>query len=118
MIAFGKPSPQANEICSKGALIFIDLDNFKTLNDTLGHDKGDVLLKQVAERLKIALREHDTVARFGGDEFVVMLDQLDVDYEVAQKQVGIVGEKITNTLNQAYDLGGVQYFSSPTLGAT
>lgn len=101
-----------------GALIFIDLDNFKTLNDTLGHDKGDVLLKQVAARLKIALRECDTVARFGGDEFVVMLDQLDVDYEIAQKQVGVVGEKIINTLNQAYDLGGVQYFSSPTLGAT
>lgn len=101
-----------------GALIFIDLDNFKTLNDTLGHDKGDILLVQVAERLKDCLRESDTVARFGGDEFVVMLDQLDNDHESAQKQVEAVGDKIIHALNLAYDLNGVPYFSSPTLGAT
>lgn len=101
-----------------GALIFIDLDNFKTLNDTLGHDKGDILLVQVAERLKDCLRDSDTVARFGGDEFVVMLDQLDMDHASAQQQVEAVGEKIIHSLNLAYDLKGVPYFSSPTLGAT
>lgn len=101
-----------------GALIFIDLDNFKTLNDTLGHDKGDALLVQVAARLKTCLRDSDTVARFGGDEFVVMLDQLDAEHANAQKQVEAVGDKIIYALNQVYDLNGVSYFSSPTLGAT
>lgn len=101
-----------------GALIFIDLDNFKTLNDTSGHDKGDALLKRVATRLLSCLRDGDTVARFGGDEFVVMLDGLDTQESVAVKQVEVVGDKIIASLNQPYDLGGQHYFSSPTLGAT
>jgi diguanylate cyclase (GGDEF)-like protein/PAS domain S-box-containing protein len=101
-----------------GALIFIDLDNFKTLNDTLGHEKGDALLKRVATRLLSCLRDGDTVARFGGDEFVVMLDNLDETMDVAIQQVEKVGDKIIQSLNQPYDLGGQQYFSSPTLGAT
>jgi len=101
-----------------GALIFIDLDNFKTLNDTSGHDKGDALLKQVATRLLSCLRDGDTVARFGGDEFVVMLDGLDTQEPIAMNQVEKVGEKIIASLNQPYDLGGQHYFSSPTLGAT
>jgi len=103
---------------SYGALIFIDLDNFKTLNDTSGHDKGDALLKQVAMRLLSCLRDGDTVARFGGDEFVVMLDGLDTQEPIAMHQVEKVGEKIIASLNQPYDLGGQHYFSSPTLGAT
>ncbi len=101
-----------------GALIFIDLDNFKTLNDTSGHDKGDALLKRVATRLLSCLRDGDTVARFGGDEFVVMLDGLDTQESNAIHQVESVGGKIIASLNQPYDIGGQHYFSSPTLGAT
>ncbi len=78
-----------------GAMLFIDLDNFKTLNDTYGHDKGDSLLKQVAKRLSDCVREGDTVARFpGGDEFIVMLETLDSDVEVAASQAEMMGEKI------------------------
>ena len=101
-----------------GALIFIDLDNFKTLNDTMGHDMGDALLKQVALRLQDCLRDCDTVARFGGDEFVVMLENLDVAPFEAKNQVEIVGAKIIQALNQPYEIVPHGYYSTPSLGAT
>ncbi len=101
-----------------GALMFIDLDNFKTLNDTLGHDMGDALLMHVALRLQCCLRDCDTVARFGGDEFVVMLENLDAAPFEAKKQVEIVGTKILNALNQPYDIVPNGYYSTPSLGAT
>ena len=101
-----------------GALLFIDLDNFKTLNDTLGHDKGDVLLEQVAYRLSGCVREDDTVARFGGDEFVVMLEGLSGNAEEAASQTRVVGEKILAALNQSYQIAGHSHHSTSSIGAT
>lgn len=101
-----------------GALLFIDLDNFKSLNDTLGHDIGDMLLTQVAKRLVSCMREGDTVARQGGDEFVVMLEDLSQNPEEAANQTGVVGEKILTVLNQPYQLANHEYHSTPSIGVT
>ncbi|MCT6716866.1 EAL domain-containing protein [Acidovorax sp. K2F] len=99
-----------------GALLFIDLDNFKTLNDTLGHDQGDLLLQQVAQRLNTCVRSVDTVARLGGDEFVVMLEELSPKpHELALHARG-VGEKILAMLAVPYALQGYQYRSTPSIG--
>jgi len=102
----------------RGALLFIDLDNFKTLNDTLGHDMGDLLLKEVAKRLLGSVRECDTVARLGGDEFVVMLHDLGEQAPEAAGQSRIVGEKILGVLNRPYDLNGLEYHNTPSVGIT
>ena len=99
-----------------GALIFIDLDHFKTLNDTKGHDVGDMLLQQVAARLKSSLRESDTVARLGGDEFVVMLENLSENKLDAKTRVRNVGNKILQTLTKPYDLAGYNHRSTPSIG--
>jgi diguanylate cyclase (GGDEF)-like protein len=101
-----------------GALLFIDLDNFKTLNDTLGHDMGDLLLKQVAQRLTRSVREGDTVARFGGDEFVVVLAGLGLVDGDAAISIEKAGEKILATLNQPYQLGDVPRHSTASIGIT
>ena len=101
-----------------GALLFLDLDHFKTLNDTLGHEVGDLLLRQVADRLKTCVRREDTVARLGGDEFVVMLDELSPHSEEAAAHARRVGEKILRTLNLPYELNGHTYHSTPSIGAT
>ena len=101
-----------------GALLFIDLDNFKTLNDTLGHDIGDLLLKQVAERLITCVRAGDSIARLGGDEFVVMLVNLSANKTDAASQAETVGEKILSTLNQAYQLNAVASRSTASIGVT
>ncbi len=101
-----------------GALLFIDLDNFKTLNDTLGHDIGDLLLQQVSQRLFTCVREGDTVARLGGDEFVVMLENLSDDMRKSATQTEIVGEKILATLNQRYHLASHVHHSTPSIGVT
>jgi diguanylate cyclase (GGDEF)-like protein/PAS domain S-box-containing protein len=87
-----------------GALMFLDLDYFKQLNDTHGHAMGDLLLIEVAARITHCVREADTVARFGGDEFVVMLSELDTDKAKSATQAGIVAEKIRATLNEPYVL--------------
>ena len=85
-----------------GAVIFLDLDNFKPLNDTHGHDVGDLLLIKVAYRITSCVRETDTVARFGGDEFVVMLGELDVDKAESAVQASLIAEKIRTTLSEPY----------------
>ncbi len=102
----------------KGALLFIDLDNFKTLNDTLGHVMGDMLLKQVAERLATSVREGDTVARLGGDEFVVMLEDLSEQAIDAAEHVEVIGEKILAVVSEDYRLGTQAYRITTSIGAT
>ncbi|MCF8199216.1 MAG: PAS domain S-box protein [Sulfuritalea sp.] len=101
-----------------GAVMFIDLDRFKTLNDTLGHDMGDLLLKQVAERLISCVREGDTVARLGGDEFVVVLGGLSAAMDEAAAQAEAVGEKLLAALNQTYRLVNVDHRSGASIGIT
>jgi len=101
-----------------GALMFIDLDNFKILNDTLGHDMGDQLLQEVASRISACVRECDTVARLGGDEFVVMLTGLDGDPEAAAAHTQKVGGKILDRLNQVYYLASHERYCSASIGIT
>ena len=107
-----------NRNASYGAVLFLDLDHFKTLNDTLGHDMGDVLLQQVAQRLTDSVREGDTVARLGGDEFVVVLESLHTHPREASNHAKAVGEKILAALNQPYRLGDVDYRNTASIGAT
>ncbi len=101
----------------EGALLFIDLDNFKNLNDTHGHDMGDVLLQQVAKRLEACVRQGDTVSRLGGDEFVLMLEDLSNDAIEAAKQTEFIAEKVLAVLNHPYLLGSCEYHSTPSIGA-
>ena len=103
---------------SHGALLFIDLDNFKMLNDTLGHHMGDLLLEQVAMRLQACVRDADTVARLGGDEFVVMLEDLGEVAAEAASQTEVVAKKVLQALNHQFSLGSHQLHSSPSIGVT
>ncbi|MFZ4479515.1 MAG: bifunctional diguanylate cyclase/phosphodiesterase [Rhodoferax sp.] len=100
------------------AMLFIDLDDFKTLNDTLGHDKGDLLLKQIAQRLIACVREGDTVARLSGDEFVVLLENLSEDVRDAATQAQTVCGKILDALGQPYQLDGHGHHSTASIGVT
>jgi diguanylate cyclase (GGDEF)-like protein/PAS domain S-box-containing protein len=105
---------------SHGALMILDLDNFKSLNDTQGHDVGDRLLIEVAHRLMATLRLDDTVARLGGDEYVVLIESLDQNEAGAASRAEEIAEKIRNALNQPYVLGGseAEYFSTTSIGLT
>ncbi len=102
----------------KGSLLFIDLDNFKNLNDTLGHDIGDLLLQQVSLRLGYCLRQGDTVARLGGDEFVVMLLDLSEQSIEAAAQTEAIGEKILAALSQPYELDKHIHRCTASVGVT
>jgi len=102
----------------KGALLFIDLDDFKTLNDTLGHKTGDLLLQEVARRLAQHVRDADTVARLGGDEFVVILEDLSENIEEAASQARGVAEKILDSICQTYLLAGRECLSTSSIGIT
>lgn len=99
-----------------GALLFIDLDNFKTVNDTLGHAAGDLLLHHVALRLVACVRHEDTVARLGGDEFVVMLEGLREDPAAAAEQVTVTSRKILAALRLPYPINDKEQYSTPSIG--
>jgi len=99
-----------------GAVLLIDLDHFKEVNDTLGHATGDGLLKQTALRLAGCVREVDTVARLGGDEFVTILDDIGADLESAVLNAGRIAEKIRSTLAEPYQLGRQHWEVTPSIG--
>ncbi len=98
------------------AVMFLDLDNFKHLNDALGHAVGDALLKQVANRMKVVLRQEDIVARLGGDEFVVLLSSLGVAVSSATRQAQVVAEKLRAAINEPYYLGDHVHYITPSIG--
>ncbi len=100
------------------ALLFVDLDNFRTLNDTLGHSQGDLLLVQVAQRLKACMRDGDTLARLGSDEFVVMLEDLSEDMIEAATQAEALGVKILATFKADFALDSGAYHGTPSIGIT
>jgi diguanylate cyclase (GGDEF)-like protein/PAS domain S-box-containing protein len=101
-----------------GAFLFIDLDNFKVVNDVQGHGKGDLLLEKVAKRLMTCVRQNDTVARFGADQFVVMLEELSSQAQEATTQVRLVGERILAAIGQSYKLDDSDHIVTSSIGVT
>ncbi|MBV6322196.1 putative bifunctional diguanylate cyclase/phosphodiesterase [Duganella violaceipulchra] len=101
-----------------GAMLFIDLDNFKTINDTRGHDKGDMLLQLVAARLRAEVRECDTVARFGGDEFIVLLEDLGSTENDVARVAQDIALKIVRAFAEPFDIEGMEQYSTPSIGIT
>ncbi|MFL9709514.1 EAL domain-containing protein [Methylobacillus sp. Pita1] len=99
-----------------GAVLFIDLDNFKALNDSRGHDVGDLLLVEVARRLRQCVRNEDTVARLGGDEFVIVLEDLSLNLEQAIAQTRQVAQKVLEIINHPYELGEIEHHNSSSIG--
>jgi len=101
-----------------GAVLFIDLDNFKSLNDSRGHDVGDLLLIEVSMRIRACVRDEDTVARLGGDEFVVVLEDLSGNIDYAATEARAVGEKILSEINKPYTLQSMEHHSSSSIGVS
>ena len=108
----------AKRYSEKGALLYIDLDNFKTLNDTLGHDMGDLLLKLVAIRLTSCVRSSDSVARMGGDEFIILLDKIGQSSEEIITKAQVVADAILKSFEAPFFLKGHTYHSTPSIGVT
>jgi len=102
----------------KGALLFVDLDNFKILNETAGHEVGDQLLVEVARRIGNCVRDGDTVARLGGDEFVALLEDLSGNRREAAAETNEVGERILSALAQPYTIAGRLHHSAASIGVT
>ena len=102
----------------QGALLMVDLDNFKDINDVLGHERGDLVLQQVAKRLSLCVRERDTLARVGADEFVVLLAELDEDPLEAAMQAEVVGHKILDALKQPYQFDDCEMSCTASIGIT
>ena len=115
-LTLAKASSKRNN--NEGAILFLDLDYFKKINDTLGHDMGDLLLQEVAKRLSTCVREDDTVARLGGDEFVVMLEGLGPQPVAAAAQAEVVARKIIVELGRPYQLDTHEYHITPSIGVT
>jgi len=103
---------------SHGAVLFLDLNKFKQLNDTYGHEAGDKMLEEVAKRLKLSSRETDTIARLGGDEFVVLLEGLGPDAAVASKFAAQAAEKLSQSLAEEYIIGDIHHQASASTGIT
>ena len=101
-----------------GALLLIDLDKFKTINDTLGHPAGDLLLQQIAQQLATQVREGDSVARFGGDEFMILLLELGSDEKEAASKARAISTALLKSLDKTYELGGVTHHSAASIGVT
>lgn len=101
-----------------GGLIFIDLDNFKEVNDTLGHDIGDALLIMVAKKIREVIRDEDTIARIGGDEFIVLIDNIGSNKDIAKTNINALAEKIRNVLNGITHIEGHINVSTPSIGIT
>ena len=100
------------------AILFLDLDNFKHLNDSLGHSVGDIFLIEVGQRMKALLREEDTVARLGGDEFVILLKNLDNEKDIAIKQTQNIAEKVIETLIQPVKVQKQEHIITTSIGIT
>ncbi len=101
-----------------GALLFIDLDRFKTLNDSLGHSKGDLLLQEVAERLKSLSRDEDDVARLGGDEFLILPEILEQSEIELTRKISELAERVIEILGMPYQLDNYEHISTPSIGIT
>jgi len=101
-----------------GAILFVDLDNFKTLNDTKGHNIGDMMLIEVGRRLKNCVRNEDTVARLGGDEFVILVENLSATYDEAHANADKLSRKILHEITQPYLMNGIEHYSSSSIGVT
>jgi len=111
---------QALSVCNRrkdhASLLFIDLDNFKTLNDTQGHDMGDALLIQVAARLRGCVRGHDLVARIGGDEFVIIIEEAEADQARATLRAITTANRVLSELNRGFEIGELHHTGSASIG--